>query len=321
MKYKATTIRRFMSLISAVIAIFLITGCSTSNRGTVSALETNNRADQTFSFYKDENGKNVRWEVNFNDGEISSLYKDGERIPDNEVEDYKEMIYNRLERLQSKSHHITVDLSGFKSDMGRFKEEMKKLKRELKDHKYEFNFDNEEFRGEMKELSKELSKLKDKKIRIDFDSDKFREEMKKLKKDINIQIDIDTDKLNESLEKMNEELDKHRDELSHISIDLSGLDEAMSHLDTNLGHVKINLEGLDIKLKMLNSFIDDIKKEMVKDNLLKDENEKLTMDLSENGMKVNGKEVSPELFSKYKKMYEDHFDKKLSDDNHFRITD
>ena len=36
-------------------------------------------------------------------------------------------------------------------------------------------------------------------------------------------------------------------------------------------------------------------------------------------MKVNGKAVPKELFEKYKKMYEEYFDKKLSDDNHFRI--
>jgi hypothetical protein len=38
-------------------------------------------------------------------------------------------------------------------------------------------------------------------------------------------------------------------------------------------------------------------------------------------MKVNGKEVPHELFEKYKKMYEDHFDKELSDDNNFRIIE
>ena len=321
MKSKTFTTRQLLLLFLVPIILFLITGCSTSNQGTSSAFDTNSRADQTFSFYKDENGKNVRWEVNFNDGSISSLYKDGERIPDSDIDDYKDMIFSRLDRLQSRSHHITVDLSGFKSDMSRFKEEMKKLKRELRDHKYEFNFDNEEFREGMKELSKELSRMKDKKIKIDFDSEKFRDEMKKLKKDINIQIDIDTDNLNESLEKMNDEMDKHCDELGHINIDLSGLDEAMSHLSENLANVKINLKGLDVKLKKLNDFIEMIKKEMVKDNLLKDENEELNMDLNESGMKVNGKEVSPELFKKYKKMYEDHFNKKLSDDNHFRITD
>ncbi len=36
-------------------------------------------------------------------------------------------------------------------------------------------------------------------------------------------------------------------------------------------------------------------------------------------MEVNGKKVSNELYEKYKKMYEEHFDKKLSDDEHFRI--
>jgi hypothetical protein len=72
-------------------------------------------------------------------------------------------------------------------------------------------------------------------------------------------------------------------------------------------------------LKKLNDFIDAIKEEMVKDNLIKSEDEKLNLDLDDNGMEVNGKKVSNELYEKYKKMYEEHFDKKLSDDDHFRI--
>lgn len=319
MKSGTFTIGRLPLLIIPVLILLVITGCSTSGQGTVSNYDTQNRADQTFSFYKDENGKNVRWDVNFDNGEISSIYKNGLRLPADEIKDYEDMIYHRLDKLQSKSHHITVDLSGFKSDMGKFKEDMKRLKEELKDQHFEFKFDNEEFKEGMNELSKELSRLKDKKIRIDFDSEKFRDEMEKLKKDIDIHVDIDMDNLNENLDKINDEMDKHRDELSHISIDLSGLDEAMSHLDENLANVKINLKGLDVKLKKLNEFIDELKEEMVEDKLLKNTDDELNLDLTENSMKVNGKEVPKELFEKYKKMYEEHFDKKLSDDNHFRI--
>ncbi len=321
MKQRVSTIKKLSLLLIPAVFLILTTGCSTSNQGTTMQSDLNTRADQTFSFYKDEDGKNVRWEVNFEDGEIGSLYKDGERVPDSEIKDYKDMIYHRLDKLHNRSQHISIDLSGFKSDMGKFKQDMQKLKEEMKDQKFEFNFDNEDFRKGMEQLSKELSKLKDKKIRIDFDSDKFREEMKQLKKDLNIHVDIDTEELDKNLEKMNEEMDNHREELGHISIDLTGLNEAMAHLDENLANVKINLKGLDIKLRKLNEFIDKMKEEMVKDNLLEDTDAELNLDLNKNGMKVNGKEVPQELFEKYKKMYEDHFDKKLSEENNFRIID
>jgi chromosome segregation ATPase len=320
MEAKTFTIKHLPGLLVPAVIFLIFTGCSTSNQGTGSQLDTNNRADQTFSFNNDENGKNVRWEVNFDNGEISSLYKNGQRIPDNEIEDYKDMIYHRLNKLQHRSHHISVDLGNFQSDMGRFKEDMQKMQEELKNQNFEFNIDSEDYKKGMEELSKELSKLKDKKIRIDFDSDKFRDEMDTLRKDLNIHVNIDMDNLKENLNKMNDEMKKHRDELSHISIDLSGLDEAMSHIDKNLGNVKININGLDLKLKKLNDFIDTIKKELIKDNLLKNENDKLNLDLDENGMKVNGKEVSQELFKKYKQIYQDHFGKELSGDNHFRIV-
>ncbi len=321
MKQRTSIVKKLSLLLIPAALFFIASGCSTANQGTSGQQDLNKRGDQTFSFYNDENGKNVRWEVNFEDGEISTLYKDGERIPDSEIEDYKDMVYHRLDKLHNKSHHISIDLTGFKSDMGKFKQDMEKLKEEMKGQKHEINFDTEEFREGMKELSKELSKLKDKKIRIDFDSDKFREEMQNLKKDLDIHVDINMDELDKNLEKMNEEMDKHREQLSHITIDLSGLDEAMAHLDENLANVKINLKGLDIKLKKLNEFIDKIKTEMVKDNLLKDKEDELSLDLNKNRMKVNGEEVSQELFEKYKKMYEEHFDKKLSEDNNFRIID
>ncbi len=321
MEKKVSTVKRLVLLLFPAAVLALGTGCSTSNQGTVSQLNANNRADQTFSFNRDENGKNVRWEVNFNDGEISSLYKDGERVPDNKIDDYKDMIYHRLDKLHNKSHHISIDLGDFKSDMGKFRHDMQKMKEELEDKKYEFNFDNEEFREGMKNLSEELSKLKDKKIRIDFDSDKFREDMQNLKKELDVHVNINLDSINGNLDNINDEMDKHRHELSHISIDLTGLDEAMAHLDENLRNIKINLNGVDLKVKKLNEFIDQIKKEMVKDNLLKDERDKLNLDLDENGMKVNGKEVPSELFKKYKNMYEEHFGKELSDGNNFKIID
>ncbi|HKB85266.1 MAG TPA: hypothetical protein VKD08_03780 [Ignavibacteriaceae bacterium] len=321
MVQRASTIKKLTLLVIPAVILFMGTGCSTSNRGTVSQTDLNNRTDQTFSFNNDENGSSVRWEVNFDDGEITSLYKDGERVPDNEIDDYKDMIYHRLDRLHKKSRHISIDLGDFKSDMGNFKHDMQKMKEELKNNKYEFNFDNDEFREGMEKLSEELSKLKDKKIRIDFDSDKFREEMENLNKELDVHVDIDMDNIDKNLDKINDEMDKRRGELSHISIDLTGLDEAMAHLDENLGDLKVNLNGLDLKIKKLNEFIDQIKKEMVKDNLLRDESDKLNLDLDENGMKVNGKEVPSDLYKKYKKMYEDHFGKKLSDDNSFRIID
>jgi chromosome segregation ATPase len=319
MEFIIFTKKHLQLIILPILLLLVFSGCSTANQGTVSQLDTNSRADQTFSFYKDEGGKDIRWEVNFSKGEISSIFKDGERIPDNEIDDYRGMIYKRINNLQSKSHHIEADIKGFKFDMKNFKEDIHKMKEGLKNRKFEFHFDEEAFKDGMKELSAELSKLKDKKIKIEFDSDRFDDEMDRLSKDINIQVNVNMDDLKENIEKMKTEMRDHMDEIQNIDIDLSGLDDAMSELGKNMGSIKIKLHGLDIKLKKLNDFIDAIKEEMVKDNLIKSEDEKLNLDLDDNGMEVNGKKVSNELYEKYKKMYEEHFDKKLSDDDHFRI--
>ena len=41
------------------------------------------------------------WRVDFNNDEISSIYKDGTRLPDNEIDQHKEMIYEKLGELRS----------------------------------------------------------------------------------------------------------------------------------------------------------------------------------------------------------------------------
>ena len=187
MDRKIATILPFILLLPI---IFIVSACSSSNQGTMNGLNKNQRADQSFSFYNSDKGKDSRWDVNFSDGEISSLYKDGERIPDDEIDNYKEMIYDKLDNLKDKSKHITIDMSGFKADMHKFKVDMQKLKEELKDKKFEVNFDSEAFHNGMKNLSEELSKLKDKKIKIEFDSDKFKDEMENLKNDMDIHVNI-----------------------------------------------------------------------------------------------------------------------------------
>jgi chromosome segregation ATPase len=318
---KSFTISHLLNFFIPALIFLIISGCSTTSQETYTIPGKNSRAEQTFSFYKTENGKDVRWEVNFDKGEISSVFKDGQRVPDNEIDNYREMIYDKLNMLRDKSHHIVIDLSDFKMDMKKFKEDMKKMKKELKDKKFEFNFDNEDFKEGMKELSKELSKLKNKKIEIEFDTDKFKDEMEELKKDIDIDIHINKDDIRKNLDELNEEIQKHKDELKHIEIDLSGLDDIMSEIGKNSWKIKVNLHGLDAKLKKLTGFIDELKDEMIKDNLIKNKDEKLNLDLYENGMKVNGKKVKPELFEKYKKMYRDYFDKNLSGENHFRIVE
>ncbi len=302
-------------------SFLILTGCSSSNQGTNAQFDKNNRAEQTFSFYKDENGKDVKWEVNFNEGKISSVFKDGERIPDNEIDNYSDMIYDRINELQDQSHHISIDLSGMESGMKQFKKDMEKLKIELKDHKGEFNFDNEEFRKGMDELSKELSKLKDKKIEIHIDTDKIKKDIDKLKDEIKVHIHFDKDTLRKNLDDLNEEMQKHHDELNNIDIDLSGLDEYLADLGDNLGNIDINLDKADSELKKLDIFVDELKDEMIKDGLIKDKSEKLDLDISENRMEVNGNKVNDELYKKYKKMYEDYFDTQLSGKNHFRIEE
>ena len=42
------------------------------------------------SFYENVDGEKIHWEANFQGSEITSIYKNGKRIPDDLLADYKE---------------------------------------------------------------------------------------------------------------------------------------------------------------------------------------------------------------------------------------
>ena len=76
---------------------------------------------------------------------------------------------------------------------------------------------------------------------------------------------------------------------------------------------------LDKDLKKLDTFIDDMKTEMVKDKLINSTDEKIDVELNSKEMTVNGKKVDDQLLEKYKHMYKKHFGKDLKDKQSFEM--
>ena len=144
------------------------------------------------SFYETVDGETIHWEANFFGDEITSIYKNGKRIPDDLAADYKDKVYDQLDDMRfggKKFSFRMPNLSGkeFHIDMEELHKELEEMKKDLPKHKEHFKFyqfDSEEFEKEMEELKEELEKNKSNIYKFKFDEKEFKEQMEKLEKDL-----------------------------------------------------------------------------------------------------------------------------------------
>ena len=287
-----------------LLTMLTITACSNSSKTSSETTSfQSGYSDNSFTF-KDNGDK---WRADFEDGEIAALYKNGERIPSEEIALYEDLVYDKFNDLRKDLKKLKSDVHVFKFDREKFEAYMKEMRENLKEslsNLPEIKFDKEFFKKDLLKLKESMKELKDKKIEIHFDNDAFKCDMDKLKKELE---DIDIDKINieikRNLSDVNKELEKVRIQVKDI--DLSRLDKQM--------------EDLNIEMKKLNIFLDEIKNELVKDSYLKNKDEEINLIFNDETIKVNSKELSPEHQKKYLDLYEKHFDKKIKDNFKIKI--
>lgn len=144
------------------------------------------------SFYENVDGEKIHWEANFQGSEITSIYKNGKRIPDDLLSDYKDKIYNELDEMRYGDREFSFRMpfivgDEIHLDMDQLHKDLEELKKELpkyKDHFEFYQFDNEKFKKEMEELKKELEKNKAHIYKFKFDKEKFKEQMEKLEEEL-----------------------------------------------------------------------------------------------------------------------------------------
>lgn len=295
--------------------------------------EDEKSSTSSYTFYDYQDGKKVQYKVYFNDDDIASLYIDEKKIPDNEIDDYRTMIYDKIDNINhsSKSRSVHRFKDNAVIDMSWLNEMMSELKENLQDSKFKIHIDKENLQEEMERLKEEL---KDIDIDIHFDKEQFRQEMKELKKHLKKMkkedFEINMDEFNRKMQEFAEEM-KHQEfainnmkikipeihiphidipEPPEINVDLSGLEASMKDLDKKMAE-------LDKKMKKLDAFMDEFKKELVKDGIIKSEDENFEIDYRNDGLEINGKKVPDHLYEKYKKMYKEHFGREF--DPHFKI--
>ena len=124
--------------------------------------------DKSFTFKEDGS----LWKADFNNDEISALYKDGVRINEYEIDQYRDMIYKNLNELSFKGRNKNYSIKKFYFDPDSLKKNMDEF---LK------HFDKKAFKDDMKGLTELLEELKNnQKDFYYFNPKEFREKMKEL---------------------------------------------------------------------------------------------------------------------------------------------
>ena len=293
--------QKFITSFIIASSLFIFASCSSEAYTQEDTSEQ--KGEQSLYFTQNENGNRVHYKVNFDGGEISSIYKDGVKVPDNEVKDYEDLVNDELNSIKSNKHDFFIPHSRhvFHFDMDSLNDKMKKMREKFKAENFHFKFDHKKFKEDMKKMREELKDLDN--IVIHIDKDKICENLNKSLRHLNnLNFDFDFDF----------DADKHEISMENLKEDMKNLKEEMSDLS-------IEMEDLNKEMKTLSKFLEDVKSELVKDELINSEDEDFNLEIKSTGMKINSEKVSADLFEKYKKMYEDHFNKKLKDGVKFRV--
>jgi hypothetical protein len=177
------------SYLLSILLLFAFTSVSCADTPTDSL---NKDSQKYLSFYETVDGERIHWEANFFGDEITSIYKNGTRIPDELVADYKDKVYSQLDEMRFGGNKFTFRMPAivgedFHIDMEELHKELEEMKKELPKHKEHFKFyqfDSEEFEKEMEELKKELEENKSDIYKFKFDEKEFEEQMEQLEKDL-----------------------------------------------------------------------------------------------------------------------------------------
>ena len=172
-------------LVGVLIFVFASISCAETVKDSL-----NKDSQKYLSFYENVDGDRIHWEANFYDGEITSIYKNGKRIPDDLVNDYKDKVYSELDEMRHGSDRFSFKMpvivgDEFNFDMDELNKELEEMQKnlpKLDEHFKMYKFNDEEFKKQMEELGKELKENKYKIYK--FNDEKLKEQMEELKKEL-----------------------------------------------------------------------------------------------------------------------------------------
>lgn len=244
-----------------------------------------------------EDGEKIHWKAVLRNGVLQELYKDGDKLSEDELDKYRDMVYDR-----TRHHHFNFD--SFDADIPDI----------------DIHFDPDKFNLQMDELRTDLRNMKLPRFDFKFNKKEFREHMKKMRKELKVLKECDFFD-EEAFEKAMDQVKINLDNLPgkiQVDIDTDALAKSMENVRIHMKDIKIDMSKLRAKLKQLKNFMIDVRSELVKDGYLDDEDEDFEMEFTKDKLEINGHRLPDNLLEKYKDIYKEHFGKEIS--HKFRIN-
>lgn len=275
-----------------------------------------------FHFYEKKNGERIHYKAKLKEGKLTTLYIDGEIVPDNELSKYESKIQKKLDEYESVAKEYKKSKDEYKKLAEEYSGKMKDLRDKLRDlhsDRFDFEFDfDRDFdihisKPDLSELRESIRELKSE-LKDSFADRSF------VIPPINIPrihippihvppvppICFDEDEW----ENWNDELKENMEELK----------EEMKKNKFNMKELHVTMKEFGAEMKKFGRFFKEMKVELIKDGIINNGDDINELLLSENKMEVNGKSVSSGLHKKYKDMYEKHTGKKIEGNKKIRIN-
>jgi hypothetical protein len=306
------TFNRFPALLIGLsLVLFILNACSASES---TGNQKMNSSDKTFIF---KDGNDV-YRVEFNGKQITSLFKNERKIPEDEIDNYKDLIVYELK-------HLTKDFVAKKEKPTRIKIFIDKDKSENDTTEideedkidipmlFKFKMDDKDFEVKLDSLLKDLD---DKDFEIYINPDDIREPMMKFKKQFRDFTPPQTPDID--LEKFYKEMQKFREQMKFNSPEYDSLfykfrekmKEFKKRKNKNIEIIELN--NNDEEIENSESFINEVKKELVKDGYLDSVESPIHFMMNEDKISVNNKDLSEELLDKYKEIFRKHHGRNLN---------
>ena len=308
--------QKFITSFIVVCSFLFFASCS-SESYTQQDETKEQKGQQTLYFTEHEDGEAVHYEANFNNGKITSLYKDGVKVPQDRIKGYEDLVYDNLDSIKKDDNSLFAyhrRPKVFHFNMDSLNNNMKEWRKKFKDETFNFKFDHKKFNENMEKLKEELKDCDN--IVIHFDKDKIRKDIDEGLKHLdelkmhNFNFNFNEDELNKNLKSITIELEKNK---HNLDLNMEDLKEQMDDLKDKMSSLSDKMGDLDKEMKKLNDFLDEAKVELVKDGLIKSSDEEFELELSPSKMEVNGEKVADNLLEKYKSLYKKHFDKEIKE--------
>ncbi len=305
-----------ITVLAFILSTLVFYSCSTSQENIYKDSNTGDELNgnkKALSFSTKQDGKVTYWKAEFEDGKISALFRNGEKVSPADIDKFKDMVYDNVDELTSDDRvyerkHFLFDEEGRDEEPGGLHDVPDSID-------FDFHFDKEALEKSMKDLKDYLECLKDRKFEFHFDTAQFNKNMRHLKEGLqNMKLDLpdfecDMGALKDNMKKFRHEHFYNGD----FEKDMSRFKEEMEKFKDKMKDFKFEMKGFKEKMKKFGAFMKELKHEMVKDGLIQNEDEEINLKFNSNEMRVNGKKVPDNLFEKYKKMYKDYSGKSIDD--------